>query len=139
MLSKSRFPQGTVLGPTLFINDLPQSLELTNKCSIFADDTTAYTLGRDAVINCQHLSSDLLAASEWAAQWGMVFSAEKSEQLSISNKSTCASSARLCMVQACVPPVTSHKHLGVDIKNSLSWGLHIDHVCTSWGPQDRNY
>ena len=91
MLSKPGIPQGTVLGPILFLiflNDLPQSL--TNKCSIFADDTT-YTLGRAAIINCQNLSSDLLAASEWAAQWGMMCSAEKSEHQSISNKSTCAS------------------------------------------------
>ena len=132
MLSKLGIPQGTRLGPILVlvvINDLPQPL--TNKCSIFADDTTAYTLERDALINCQNLSSDLLAASEWAAQWGMTFGAKKSEHLSISNKSTCASSTRLYMGQACLPQVTSHKHLGVHVKNNLSWSLHIDHVYTS--------
>ena len=44
---KSGISQGTVLCPTLFplyINDLPQSL--LNECALFADDTTAYGLGK---------------------------------------------------------------------------------------------
>ena len=50
---KSGIPQGTVLGPVLFltfINDLPQSL--TCECSIFADDSTAYTAGKDTQLTC---------------------------------------------------------------------------------------
>ena len=35
------------------------------------------------------------------------------------------------MGQVCASQVTSHKHLSVYITDTLSWGLHIDHVYTS--------
>ena len=43
---KSGIPQGTVLGPSLFlvyINDLPRSIP--SECSIFADDTSMFKTG----------------------------------------------------------------------------------------------
>ena len=67
---KSGIPQGTVLGPVLFltfINDLPQSL--TCECSIFADDSTAYTSGKDTQLTCRKLSLNLDYASDWASSW----------------------------------------------------------------------
>ena len=60
-LPKSGIPQGTLLGPVLFlvfVNDLPYVMK--SFCSIFADDTTAYTIGKDVasfffffLIGCQ--------------------------------------------------------------------------------------
>ena len=54
---------------------LPKSM--TNNCSIFADDTTAYTTGKNITTTTVGMSRDVTAASSWADIWGMLFNAEK--------------------------------------------------------------
>ena len=79
---KSGILQGTVLGPVLFlvyINDLPCSF--SNDCSIFADDTLVFTTGSKPPSICSMLSKDLIYAADWAAEWEMLFNAEKIERL----------------------------------------------------------
>ena len=60
-------PQGSVLGPVLFllfINDLPKVI---NNCSIsmFADDATLYATGNDA----SHIQSTLQGDLECVLTW----------------------------------------------------------------------
>ena len=113
---KSGIPQGTVLGPVLFlvfINDLPSILN--SFCSIFADDTTctAYTIGKDVASACSNLSKDLDAASGWARTWGLLFNPEKSKHLAIK-----ATDSTVSIDGICLPKIPTHSHLGVTVNES---------------------
>ena len=73
-LVKSGVPQGSVLGPLLFliyINDLPDNLK--SNCKIFADDTSLFYKVFDKHVSCATLNKDLELINNWAFQWKMQF------------------------------------------------------------------
>ena len=73
----SGVPQGSVLGPSLFIyyiNDLPSVCEALAK--IFADDTKSYN-GIRTLDDCCKLQRTLNALQEWSAKWLMGFNTGK--------------------------------------------------------------
>ena len=82
----SGVPQGTVLGPLLFlvyINDLPECVQ--SQTRLFADDSLLYREINtpDDVIALQH---DLNQLQIWEATWLMKFNTDKCELLHITNK-----------------------------------------------------
>ena len=130
-IPKSGIPQGTVLGPVLFlayINDLPGSI--SGECSIFADDTSVYKSGQASHVLCSEISQDMSSAANWATIWGMLFNAEKSEHLMITRKKN-PSKPYILMDCKQIPQVKHHKHLGIYFNETLSWDYHIDKVYTS--------
>ena len=79
----SGVPQGTVLGPLLFlchINDLPSRVKSTVR--LFADDCLLYKTIRTIQDQIQ-LQNDLKSLKEWASLWGMRFNASKCYIMSI--------------------------------------------------------
>ena len=67
-------PQGSVLGPLLFliyINDLPENLVTVSK--LFADDTSIFSTVFDVNKSSQDLNRDLATITDWAFQWKMAF------------------------------------------------------------------
>ena len=131
-IPKSGIPQGTVLGPVLFlifINDLPQST--CNQCSIFAGDISLHTAGKSTASSCATLSADLDAAATWADRWGMLFSAPKSKHLSVGKKAR--QSPPVSTRGFLIPQVRTHKHLGRVLNESLTWSdhMHISSVYTA--------
>ena len=62
---KSGIPQGSVLGPILFvmfINDMPRSLSCV--CNMFVDDAKVY-MEVNSNVDCNSLQLDLDKMSEW--------------------------------------------------------------------------
>ena len=82
----SGVPQGTVLGPLLFliiINDLPECV--SSSIRLYADDALLYrSIKSHDDIDALH--RDLASVQEWEKTWLMSFNADKCEVLRISNK-----------------------------------------------------
>ena len=81
-------PQGSVLGPLLFllyINDL--SYEIQN-CNIrfFADDTCLFININNRTEAAERINDDLIRVKNWADKWLVNFSPTKTKSLIISNK-----------------------------------------------------
>ena len=67
-------PQGSVLGPLLFliyINDLEDGIK--SKVKFFADDTSLFSIVKDPKVSAENLQHDLDKITEWAYQWKMSF------------------------------------------------------------------
>ena len=82
----SGVPQGSVLGPCLFlayINDLPDSLK--SKARLFADDTIVY-LTINSQSDAQTLQDDLLKLEQWESDWSMEFNPDKCEVIHVSKQ-----------------------------------------------------
>ena len=82
----SGVPQGSVLGPCLFlmyINDMPDSIK--SNIRLFVDDTIMYlTITNHS--DCQALQSDLTTLASWESEWLMAFNPEKCEVIRITKK-----------------------------------------------------
>ena len=117
----SGVPQGTVLGPLLFlchINDLP--LAVSSQVRLFADDCLLY---RKIESQEDHtiLQQDLIELEKWASKWGMRFNAKKCYIMSINNKSSHFYS--LC--NHILQQVSENPYLGITLTENLKWNSQI--------------
>jgi len=81
----SGVPQGTVLGPLLFlifINDITENV--SSPIRLFADDCLIYH-GIWSPSDCNLLSKDLDTIVKWSKTWGMMFNIKKCNIISITN------------------------------------------------------
>ena len=123
----SGVPQGTVLGPLLFllyINDLPAAVKSTAR--LFADDCLLYRrIKSDEDRNT--LQHDLDQLQKWEDQWLMRFNPDKCEVLQITTRRSPLQTQYTIHGQV-LNSVDSAKYLGLNIHKTLSWDDHINKV-----------
>ena len=123
---KSGIPQGSVLGPILFvifINDLPEAVRST--CRIFADDTKVYRNVTSAE-GPVSLQTDLDSLVEWSDLWQLPFNSDKchSMHLGYNNPNHVYHMGDKQLDQS-----NHEKDLGVLIDNQLKFHVHTTTAC----------
>ena len=121
---ESGVPQGTVLGPLMFlchIKDLPDCVK--SQVQLFADDCLIY---RQIKTQKDHqiLQNDLKELENWAAKWGMRFNAKRCYILSVRQKS----SHFYQLDGEILQQVDSNPYLGLTISEDLQWKTHITNI-----------
>ena len=122
---KSGVPQGSVLGPVLFliyVNDIDDGL--TCKISKFADDTKIASKVNTA-LDRETLQSDLDRLAAWANEWQMKFNVDKCKVLHIGSHND---HVQYSMNGQQLSAVNKEKDLGVIISSDLKPSQHCTEV-----------
>lgn len=123
----SGVPQGSVLGPILFllyINDLPSQLK--SDCRLFADDCILFRpiLSRH---DNEILQTDLDKLAAWESSWLMAFNPDKCNSMSVSKSHTPTQTTYYLRGHP-LEIVESSKYLGITIDHKLHWKPHITNI-----------
>jgi len=131
----SGVPQGTVLGPVLFlayINDLPEYLT-SSKLRLFADDSIIYRTITSAN-DCEALQNDLNAAARWESDWLMAFHPDKCNVLTVTQKKHPFKHDYI-LHNHTLELVTSAKYLGITLQSNLKWSQHTNNIVANGNKQ----
>ena len=122
----SGIPQGSVLGPILFlifINDLPDAVE--SDSMLFADDSKIYRVIKSKE-DSSKLQNDLNSLLEWTRKWLLKFNQDKCHVLSIGEIENIIHAHYYTMNEYVLDHVFEEKDLGVVIDSQLSFEEHIN-------------
>ena len=115
----SGVPQGTVLGPLLFlvfINDLPDCVD--SGIRLFADDCTLYRCIKNQK-DCDTLQQDLNKPAAWEKKWGMAFHPEKCSAIRVTRAGKPISSSYTLKGHT-LNMEDSTRYLGVELQSNMS-------------------
>ena len=131
----SGVPQGTVLGPALFlsfINDLVKAAK-HSQVRLFADDCVLYRNVKTQE-DCELLQKDLKNLKKWEEKWSMSFNPDKCNSISITRKINKITHTYSLHNQE-LKHVPSTTYLGVELSSDLTWRDQINKVCSKGNKQ----
>ena len=126
----SGVPQGTVLGPLLFllhINEMPSVIDPDTSCRLFADDCLLYRVV-DNINDQFQLQKDLTALESWASNWGMKFNAGKCHVMVVKKGRSHKLSHFYQLCGTILSTVQQEKYLGVILSQDMTWSPHVANI-----------
>ena len=134
----SGVPQGSILGPLLFlifINDLPLVLSKNGLAiDLYADDTTIYDIQSDLeTLKSSNVQESLLILQRWCGENGMLLNTEKTKVMLITTRqkriTLDVSLLSLSYNKIDLQLTAGDKILGVYIDENFQWDNHSKYIC----------
>jgi hypothetical protein len=122
-------PQGSVLGPSLFIlyvNDMCKASNIL-KAILFADDTNLFLSGYNIKNLCDLVTNELSNLNQWFTVNKLSLNVNKTNFMVFSKKNT-AEDYTVSINNTNIERVYVTKFLGVNIDAQLNWADHINMV-----------
>ena len=125
----SGVPQGSVLGPLLFvvfINDLPEVIDDGSVMYLFADDTKLFRHIR-RLHDTEVLQNDVDGMNEWGVEWGMFYHPSKCHALKLGHRISELNDtfSPYTLGGTHLETVPTEKDLGVTIDCDLNFEQHM--------------
>ena len=130
----SGVPQGTVLGPILFlimINDIDENISAKSKVSLFADDTRVMRPIRTEE-DVEDLQRDLDTIYDWQKENNMLFNSKKFEMMRFGSQVEIKTSTNYLTpdCEDLIEVKESLRDLGVIMNDKGTFTDHIKHICS---------
>ena len=123
----SSVPQGSILGPILFIiyvNDFPKCLRYSS-CLAFADDTTILISGKNKKNLYDNANEELNNIDNWLVTNKLSLNIDKTKCMHFKTLNTPTPNLTLKIRNTPIQKISSFKLLGVILDEHLSWKDYI--------------
>ena len=129
-------PQGSVLGPLLFVIFINDIVNCSSLCPVLFADDAAFSCHHNSL---KHLQKIMNQQTKQICQWlvtnRLTINVKKTKYMIFHKKRDAkftrkVKKFRINVNNYCIKQVSEFKYLGVIIDNKLNWQSHINHLCT---------
>jgi hypothetical protein len=126
---KNGVPQGSIIGPVLFliyVNDLPKAINNKSIAVLFADDTSILITHSNLTDFINNINTVFDTLNKWFDDNLLCGNFEKTHYIHFVTENSMPIDMHIGYDKKIIPNVTYTKFLGLSVDNTLTWKTHLD-------------